>query len=444
MLFKSKLITKTWDTWMVYHAGTYYLYYSTSETAPGDGFGVATSEDGLHWQDYGRVLGPSDQMVRYLGAGSVWPAVDFAHTGRWLCNYSEWRQEGGASVQSLLFAWSQDLLHWHKLGDQAMFRIDERFYQKVKADAHGPWEWPRWDGMCVIPRPHGGYYGYWTATPRQALGFGFGESADGLHWQALESPRVEWADPPEMYFVEVGGVHEIAGRYYAMTGDYASLHCGMYTLVADSLCGPFRPASQNFGLLCNQSRMHAYFTRFLDTPGGVLVNHHVLARGQFSDPDFETYGAPLKRAVIRAGGLYLAWWEGNDGLKRTPVELPAAAGQPLRFNPQAGILLEGRLELPGSLHLGTQAGPGVCLRVDAAGVTEIGPGNPDGSAFQCEERVDRQVSFGRAPRFRLLLRGTMLEFYLDDLLIQCYMLANAADGRLSGPSGIELKLWQWD
>jgi len=444
MLFKSERITKTWDTWMAFHEGCYYLYYATSETAPGDGFAVAASTDGLRWRDYGRVLVPSDQMVRYLGAGSVWKEAGFPVTGRFLCNYSEWRQEGEASVQNLLFAWSKDLIHWHKYGDEAMFGIDECFYQKVKPDTRGPWEWPRWDGMCVIPRPQGGYYGYWTATPKGALGFGFGKSIDGLHWQALEPPRIEWSDPPEMYFVEVGGVHELEGQYYAMVGDYASIHCGMFTLTAASPSGPFRPAVKNFGLLCNQSRMHAYFTRFLDTPGGVLVNHHVLARGQFSDEYFETYFAPLKRAVIKEEGLYLAWWEGNDGLKRTPIEIFGMDGRPLRFDPPAGILLEGRLDLPGRLFVGHGAGTGTWIRVGAGGVTEIGPGNQDGTDFQPEERVDRQVLFPASPRFRLLLRQTMLEFYLDDLLIQCYMMETPTDGTITCWKAGEMKLWQWE
>jgi hypothetical protein len=443
MLFKSDRITKTWDTWMAFHEGCYYLYYLTSETAPGDGFGVATSTDGLCWRDYGRVLGPSDQMVRYLGTGSVWKDADFDNTGRFLCNYSEWRKEDRTPVQNLLFAWSHDLIHWHKFGNETMFRIDECFYEKVKADARGPWEWPRWDGMCVLPRPQGGYYGYWTATPRNALGFGFGESLDGLHWQALEPPRIEWGDPPEMYFVEVGGVHELEGRFYAMLGDYASIHCGMFTLTAGNPSGPFCPAAKNFGLLTNQSRMHAYFTRFLDTPSGVLVNHHVLARGQFSDEYFETYFAPLKRAVIRDGGLYLAWWEGNDGLKQVQIETPGVGKQPFRFDPAAGMLLEGRLDLPGSLFVGSGADRGTWIHVDAAGVTEIGPGSQDGTGFQAEERVGRQVLFPASPRFRLLLRQTMLEFYLDDLLIQCYMMESPADGTLSGQKIKDAQLWQW-
>src|SRR5207244_400189 len=59
MIFKSEMVSKTWDTWMYYQDGTYYLYYLTSEIGAGDGFGVATSLDAITWHDYGRVLGPS-------------------------------------------------------------------------------------------------------------------------------------------------------------------------------------------------------------------------------------------------------------------------------------------------------------------------------------------------------------------------------------------------
>jgi len=443
MLFKSAIVSKTWDTWMYHHKGLYYLYYLTSEKAPGDGFAVATSEDGIKWHDYGRVFEPSDKMIRYLGTGSVWKNADAARTERFLCNYSEWRMEGENPIQSIFFAWSNDLIHWHKFDDGLMFRIDERYYEKVKADARGPWEWPRWDGICVIPRPEGGYYGYWTATPKSTLGLGFGQSEDGLHWQSLEPPHIEWSNPPEMYFVEIGGVHEFEGKYYCMAGDYADIHCGMFTLVADSPSGPFRPAARNFGLLCNQSKMHTYFSRFFDTPDETLVNHHALAKGQFSDTYFETYFSPLKSTSIIDGGLYLTWWNGNNKLKHSQLNLPNEDEQPLQFNVDTGIVLEGTIRLPGSLFISTGAGAGTRVSIGKDGVTEIGPGRQDRASFECAESIDREVSFGDCPHFRLLLNHTMLEFYLDDLLIQCYTMEATADGVISCQNASNLKLWQW-
>lgn len=112
MIFCSNQVKAQWDTWAYYHQGTYYLYYLITEDSPGEGFGVATSTDGVHWQDHGWAIRASEQMVRYLGTGAVWKAADFGETGRFICNYSEHRVEkDGQITQNILFAWSTDLIH---------------------------------------------------------------------------------------------------------------------------------------------------------------------------------------------------------------------------------------------------------------------------------------------------------------------------------------------
>jgi hypothetical protein len=47
MIFRSDRVKAQRDTWAYYHQGTYYLYYLITEDSPGEGFGVATSEDGV-------------------------------------------------------------------------------------------------------------------------------------------------------------------------------------------------------------------------------------------------------------------------------------------------------------------------------------------------------------------------------------------------------------
>lgn len=442
MLFKSETAPKTWDGWIYYHEGVYYLYYLISERFVCDGLAVATSHDGVNWQDHGWVLRHSDKMVRYFGFGSVWENVPFAKTGRFICSCSEWRMEGDKNVENILFAWSNDLLHWYKFTDDFEFRIDERFYKRIEPNAHGPWEDPRWDGMCVVPRAEGGYYGYWTATPKDFLGFGFGVSADGLHWEALEPPPIEWGDTPKMYFIEVGGVQEIEGKYYAMLADYATIHCGMFNFVSDTPSGPFRPSTKNLSLLRNQSKMHAYFTRFLDSPDGVLVTHHTLAEGQFSDDQYVVYYAPLKKAQVIDGALYLAWWKGNDKLKNREVN-PTVLAERIQFEAGQGIILEGEMTFPGKLMINNDNETGVGILVDDKGITEIGPIKADWTGFTCEERVDREMVWGVPSRFRLLLNRTMLEFYLNDIFIQCYTMGKASNGTISYQNVSSLKLWQW-
>lgn len=448
MIFKSTHAAKTWDTWVYYHAGTYYLYYMISDQFVCDGFGVATSTDGVSWYDHGWALHPSEQMVRYLGTGYTWKDPDFPRTGRFFCNYSEWRKEDDKQVQHLLFAWSTDLIHWTKFGDELMFKIDERYYKKVEPKAHGPWEDPRWDGMCSVPRPEGGYYGYWTATPKDFLGFGFGESADGIHWQALEPPHIEWAGDPSMFFIEVGGVHQINGRYYAMLADYADIHCGVFSFVADAPQGPFYPSRKNFALIQNQRKMHAYFSRFVDSPDGVLVNHHSIAQGKFSDPTFTVYFAPMKKAEILDGTLYLKWWEGNNKLKKHPIALDVTQPE-IRFDPNAGIVLEGVLVSSGSLFISTGNGRATHICVSDNGTVEIGDVEligdiPKVDSFVCKETIDRETTIAPNKRFRLLLNTTMFEFYLEDYLIQCYTMNEFADGTIFYKNANTLELWQWE
>ena len=53
MIFKSEIVKSQWDTWGYYHEGTYFLYYLIADGRTWDGFGVATSTDGVHWHDHG-------------------------------------------------------------------------------------------------------------------------------------------------------------------------------------------------------------------------------------------------------------------------------------------------------------------------------------------------------------------------------------------------------
>ena len=59
------------------------------------------------------------------------------------------------------------------------------------------------------------------------------------------------------------------------------------------------------------------------------------------------------------------------------------------------------------------------------------------------EEVNREISLGPCPRCRLLLRHTMLEFYLEDLLVQCYTMARPMNGTISCHNAAALKLWSW-
>jgi hypothetical protein len=67
----------------------------------------------------------------------------------------------------------------------------------------------------------------------------------------------------------------------------------------------------------------------------------------------------------------------------------------------------------------------------------------DGSGFKVEKRVDREMTFGKPAAFRLLLKHSLLEFYLDDVLIECFSLPGNATGRIGFiGTATDLKAWQ--
>ena len=56
--------------------------------------------------------------------------------------------------------------------------------------------------------------------------------------------------------------------------------------------------------------------------------------------------------------------------------------------------------------------------------------------------VDREMDFGTDPTFRLLLKKSVLEFYLNDILIECYSMPAKATGRIGLLGDVrELKAW---
>lgn len=430
MFFKSELVKAHWDTWMYYHEGVYFLYYLITERRTGwEGFGVATSGDGVTWTDHGWALRASDSMVAYLGTGAVWKNTGLAEVGRFICNYSEYRCEDGKETQNILFAWSDDLIHWNKFGDDNMFQVDTRWY-----DRYG-----RWDCIYPLPRPEGGYYGYWTATPTEHVGFGFGQSEDGLHWEALPPPKLEWGDVATPTSMEVGAVEEFGGRYYAMAGQPGTRMC---TMIAANPAGPFKIASKNYGLLQNSGKhKHTYFSRFLRAPDGILANHHAISRFKNEHGRPICYFAPLKRAYVdQEGALWLRYWEGNDQLKRRRIRLGWVRVGGIRMaqeilDTRAGVVLEGTVQLPKpdakadlpGLYVECGDKHGAAILVGAKGVTQFGLMHPETIV---EDTMAREWPFGESVRFRLLLRESVLEFYLDDVYIQSYSMPGEATGRI--------------
>jgi len=414
-----------WDTWLYYRDGTHYLYTLARSRGQWDNIALATSPDGVHWQEVGSVLrkGPG---VTWMGTGSTWRSPAPSGPGPYQMNFSEWK----GPRQTIFFASSPDLVHWTRLGHELEFVQNERWYERTG----------RWDCIWTIPRPGGGLFGYWTATPKPETGgrFGFGETLDGVTWTALPPPRVEGVGAGE-----VGAIEPAGGRFYMMFGSGGI----MVALVADRPEGPFVLASKNPRLLSG----HTYFSRFYRAPDGLLVNHHSIARNG------EVYFGTLKGTAIDAEGtLRLVWWGGNEALKHerlAPVgDPPPAAGKAVSRLPAAldadhGAIVEGALTMPTGvtddpvgLYIECTGDVGAAVRVHPSGRVELGTMAPDGTGLQVEKSVDRQMAWRTPAAFRLLLKRELLEFYLDDVLIECYSLPRPATGRIGSLGDGALRL----
>jgi hypothetical protein len=423
MVFKSDTVTGQWDTWCYYHDGTYYLYYLITEKT-GEGFGVATSKDGVHWKDRGWAIRQSKKNTYYLGTGSVWKSPDFKKTGRFLCNYSEHRkEEGGKRTQNILFAWSKDLIHWTKFGDEKMFKVDTEHYA----------EYGRWDCIFAIPRKEGGYWGTWTATGSKITRtIGLGYSTDGVTWKAIPPPIVE----PGVY--ESGAFYPFGDRLHAMFGAGGN----MWAYSADKLTGPYKRCKINPLLL---ARGHTYFSRFFPTPGGLLVNHHAMT-GETKRRliRWETYASPLKVAMVdKAGVLRWKYWKGNDVLKgdvlKTAVDLDFGKG----------VVVEGTVRLPGGkddkpVDIQIKADKqNYIVRMLYDGSVEMGTVDADGANWKRKHGANRMLKFGKTVSMRLLVRRGMLELYLDDYFMECWTMGcHRAKTATIEIACINVKMWE--
>ncbi|MFH1922626.1 MAG: hypothetical protein ABIP48_22410 [Planctomycetota bacterium] len=156
----------------------------------------------------------------------------------------------------------------------------------------------------------------------------------------------------------------------------------------------------------------------------------------------------MKSTIVDAEGtLRLGWWKGNERLKGDSFEVrldqretPKAGPITMlagAFDVKSGVVLEGDLKLPtlkepAPVGVYIECGPdqGAAILIGSGGVAELGKIRADGSGFTVEKQVDREMLFGHPTRFRLLLGRSLLEFYLDDVLIECYSLPAPATGRV--------------
>ena len=221
---------------------------------------------------------------------------------------------------------------------------------------------------------------------------------------------------------------------------------GVYTFIGDTPKGPFRPDTGAYRLLGNTHTRSTHFARFYETPNEVLANHFLFTRS------LKAWLAPLKKAVLDdEGHLRLDYWPGNEAMKGSRVAVSPSPQalfgrdeitvQPLdgQFDLVRGVVVEGTLKIQtngkGQERCGlyieetTEQGTAVMVGIDGKsqlGTLKLG----DAISFEPEEFVEAGTTPDCEHTFRLLTRQYMLEFYVDDRLIQCYSIPERSTGRI--------------
>ena len=298
-----------WDPYVLWHAGEFHMIHMVG-TNDADyshrAMCMARSVDGVHWEDLGVIADGREPGIPIF-AGCFWRAAD-----RFIMNHgSVLSGSGRHSDQCIRFWESPDLQRWTYRGDDAAVFPDPRWYGT------------RWDCMDAIPRDGGGFWGYITGDTLDAhpgMSVGMLQSDDGIEWEAIPPPVIEWGDLPQQ-MMEVGSCERIDGRYYLILGAFngylGNRGYSMFTFVADEPTGPFRPDVDAYRLCGSGPETANWLANFCRTPGALLTTNSIA----HACPGPDVWFAPMKRAVVDAAGhLRLHYWEGNDAVRGTPVE----------------------------------------------------------------------------------------------------------------------------
>ena len=463
-----------WDTWLYKNpkTGEWLLnYLEHHHGGPWNAVGSALSADGAHWADAGPGVrmdcSPTNKTdcAVWLGSGSVWKKLAAAGQedaeDEWIMNYSqeydchaEGDENGGLSskkggCQSIFFATSKDLVNWTPVAPDAEKNGGYVFKYNTSEYARG-----RWDCIAVLPRPDGGYYGYWTATPLgradlcgigKNCGAGFGQSDDGLHWTTLPTPGPAIG-------AEVGGLCQLGGKTF-MTFDAGHL------FQAPAATGPFTAVADNYKFFTQEG--HSAFARlwgelYTGDKELALLSHQQIAGKAI-------YAGLIKQVVLGEDGVLRAqWWSNNDVLKAealTPVTAAdgKATTECVGACLSSGLWLEGTITPSGSTPQGVwvelngtalkKASCGFGFAMDGSGNFTLGEMTSETGSMTEPLVIDRAMKLAKgAPvNFTLVLRNAwsgfgMSEFYVNGVLALPFTLPAALTGNFAATDGHSVKI----
>ena len=140
---------------------TYYLTYVGNDGVYGKStIRLATSEDLYHWEKHGTILNPQAEWAK----GQVKAGVIIAQKigGRFIMYYLAEREPWKGRIG---IAYSDDLLHWHELGDKPVMSPREGYFDSLGVEP-GPTPVVTEEGIILI---YGGWKEDWVYKVGEAL-----------------------------------------------------------------------------------------------------------------------------------------------------------------------------------------------------------------------------------------------------------------------------------
>lgn len=272
-----------WDSWYTHDGNQHHAFFLRASRALIDphrrhlraSVGHATSPDLRSWtlQPDALVAADSpawDDMATWTGS------VIQAPNGKWHMYYTGVSRAENGLVQRIGLATSDDLVTWHRYGEEPLLEADSRWYEKYERGAvtDRPWFDEAWRDPWVFADPAGdGWHMLITARSKEGLPeergvIGHARSYDLLNWEVqpplskpdgfgqLEVPQVALIDgQPVLVFC--CNPPELAPRLRQ-----PSPAGSMWVVPADSLTGPF-----DIGLAKPFAHESLYAARLVDDGG---------------------------------------------------------------------------------------------------------------------------------------------------------------------------------
>lgn len=327
-----------WDPSVTWWRGRWYAH--AMYQFPGDPTNtykagwLATSSDGVHWEDGGPVA-PENST-----AGDMWwkgfvrqirgDASNLTDEALFIMDHGV--DEPGIGNDALRFLTSTDLKNWTYNStshpDPRWYRRSGRWdhmYMSRDSDSGG------FIGFAVSSPIVPGYAGTWPAVQR---------SSDGIHWEIGAPLNVTWSGVSPTG-IEEGGFEWIqaadgTGKYFLIGGGggpLGKMAYSMFVFSADHIDGPYAPVADAFRLSggsTGKSGRYGWLAAWCGphcdgTANGTPLVSNYITPGENARAD--VWMLPLRKPIADEGGLLrLGYWSGNDVLRGRPIPVTSTSG----------------------------------------------------------------------------------------------------------------------